>query len=778
MAASDNPDYGSMRSRLQDEGFGKKTYGLLSKFMSQSTSAFKEGLKEQEKLNDRLNDYLSKSARTDKETLRIFEENFQGLQKLATEGNKQAEEFVKFYESNGERTNSLLDKLNAGEKLTEDQLKEVSRNMAQMTISVQESGKSLDLNFNNLAKSTLERLRDEKLSMEERRESIKIFREVLNNQLKQKNLSEKGVALFDDIKKLNLESKDLNKENLDALADSINKNANENSSLIVEKVAAPLKDIREKTKVKVTTAEESFKRAETVYEKTKPSGSKEDKLYNKKLGATEFVLSQFGLGGVGIGEFLLDKERRQGALKKAGQFAGSINQFRKAPVQKTKAAITEQFEFFAHVKRDIKNITQGTTNLITKLTGKLGNLMESTFEGISEGFESFWKKGSKIMSKGVSFIWDLLKGAGTFLLGGLKGGGSLLGKGISGAGKLIGKGISAIGGLFGMGGAVGTGEIAGEAASKGGSLLGKIGGKLGGAGKFLGKAGRFLGKAALPLALLSSGYDFYKGFTDPNEIAGAKPGEKLGFGKKFQAGTASLLSGLTFGLVDPKTMFDGIQKGIDFLFGKDGILTKTADFFKSVWDSISVDSIKSFLGKVTDSIMNFFNADKIKSAIDGIIKNSKDIISGDNILGGIKGLIMSMFDAIKEIFLNFTPGGKLASSAVEYFKNMFSESGKTSSPDINTTTPGNAPIIPASPTQTAPTQKSTVTPVGSSIDSTSAKQVATKDIINQASSKQENTSSAAPSPVNVNAGGSKKTNVRMTHVDDLSIATLNSLLFE
>ncbi|QJT70937.1 hypothetical protein GR7B_00139 [Vibrio phage vB_VcorM_GR7B] len=90
-------------------------------------------------------------------------------------------------------------------------------------------------------------------------------------------------------------------------------------------------------------------------------------------------------------------------------------------------------------------------------------------------------------------------------------------------------------------------------AAKGSSKLGKLG-KM--AGKLGGKALKVLG----PLGMLASvGMDAFSGWDDASAISG-KEQKDLSFGDKAQSSLASIASGLTFGMVDPETMF----KGMDF----------------------------------------------------------------------------------------------------------------------------------------------------------------------------------------------------------------------
>jgi len=196
-----------------------------------------------------------------------------------------------------------------------------------------------------------------------------------------------------------------------------------------------------------------------------------------------------------------------------------------------------------------------------------------------------------------------------------------------GGGRLLGR---AGRGLAGRGrGVLGRGRgMVGRAAGAGRGLLGAGGGLLGRAGGALGKVGvggllkggaKILGKVALPLAAITSAFDFIEGFSNAADIAGVDP-EKLDFGTKFQAGVASALSGLTFGLVDPKTIFGGIDKGIEFLFGDDGILTKAGRFFKQIFFATPIGMIFKNFGAIKDGIAGLFSEEGILGKAGSILK--------------------------------------------------------------------------------------------------------------------------------------------------------------
>ena len=94
-----------------------------------------------------------------------------------------------------------------------------------------------------------------------------------------------------------------------------------------------------------------------------------------------------------------------------------------------------------------------------------------------------------------------------------------------------------------------------KVAGKGGGIMGK----LGKAGKF---GAKLLGKAALPLAIASAAYDGFQGYNKAGENLGIK-GREATTGEKLSSAGGSILSGLSFGLLDEKSMSKGIAK----LFG-------------------------------------------------------------------------------------------------------------------------------------------------------------------------------------------------------------------
>lgn len=103
------------------------------------------------------------------------------------------------------------------------------------------------------------------------------------------------------------------------------------------------------------------------------------------------------------------------------------------------------------------------------------------------------------------------------------------------------------------------GSILPKAASIGGEVATKAGGMLGKAG---GLAKGILGKAALPLAAGMALYDGVTGYNKASENLGIE-GREATFGEKLSSAGGSVLSGLSFGLLDEKST----SRGIASLFG-------------------------------------------------------------------------------------------------------------------------------------------------------------------------------------------------------------------
>ena len=186
------------------------------------------------------------------------------------------------------------------------------------------------------------------------------------------------------------------------------------------------------------------------------------------------------------------------------------------------------------------------------LKQKTGDIDTST--GIIGEKKPMVKAGEK--KEGASLLDTLFPGKAG-ILGGI---GGLLSKGKGGIGKILGGIGGAAGGVLGKIG--GLGGKLGGAAGKAGGVLGK---SAGGLAKMGGLAARGAGGALKALPVVGqiamagmAAYDGIKGWNKAGENFGLKEGEKATTGQKLSSATGSILSGLSFGLLDEQKMTKGI----------------------------------------------------------------------------------------------------------------------------------------------------------------------------------------------------------------------------
>lgn len=225
-----------------------------------------------------------------------------------------------------------------------------------------------------------------------------------------------------------------------------------------------------------------------------------------------------------------------------------------------------------------------------------------------------------------------------------------------------------------------------------GGLFAKIAPK--GLIKGLGKLGKLAGKLAIPLAVIMGIFDFVGGVKNAAEIVG-KPEEQLSNLEKAGAGLSSVLSGLTFGLVDAKSIYsegkqvidsiskfasemfsklplgvqDGLKKVGDVLFNpKTGIFSVVGRLFNESIDSIANgDYLDLALTTLTAPLQMLFSADGVLAqTFNGVMSILPD--SFKNTIGGFVETIMGWFDKIKNFASDLIPdslknlvGGALSS---------------------------------------------------------------------------------------------------------------------
>jgi len=227
-------------------------------------------------------------------------------------------------------------------------------------------------------------------------------------------------------------------------------------------------------------------------------------------------------------------------------------------------------------------------------------------------------------------------------------------------GKMLGRSLG-IGGVAAKTGVKGVGR-AGRVAPKAGRLLG-------GAGKLLKGGARILGKAALPLALVSGGFDFFQGFRKSLEITGRED-----LASKIQAGMSEVVSGLTFGIIDAKAVSGTIdkfkEKAIEFFKHPIDTIKKlinTEKIFESVTKFLSKisfglftpEQIKETFTSLKDKVVNFFTApgELLKDLIDGenigesILKAISSLTFGIISRDNIKNVVGFFKDHVSKIFM-------------------------------------------------------------------------------------------------------------------------------
>lgn len=136
-----------------------------------------------------------------------------------------------------------------------------------------------------------------------------------------------------------------------------------------------------------------------------------------------------------------------------------------------------------------------------------------------------------------------------------------------------------------------VGSFVGNAIGKGKNLLPSLGktsevgssiaSKLSGVTKILGPTARILGKVALPLQAAMSVGDAYSGFSNASEISGKKD---VDMGDKVGAAASSVISGLSFGLLDEKSIFGAGASLVEKV--------KEIQQIKSPMDNLNKDVVK------------------------------------------------------------------------------------------------------------------------------------------------------------------------------------------
>ena len=202
--------------------------------------------------------------------------------------------------------------------------------------------------------------------------------------------------------------------------------------------------------------------------------------------------------------------------------------------------------------------------------------------------------------------------------------------------------------------------------------LGKKFPKLGKFGKLLGKGLKFLGPIA---AVGMSLFEFAKGVENASEITG-KPMESLSTLEKAGAGLAGVVEGITFGLIDAKDAYSGIESIAETIssFGKDIFnmmpdsvqkgLTSAVDFLFN-----ADDGIFGFMSKTFESVINSLaKGEYVDAGLELLKGNFLGVFGPDGFLvrswsalwSGAKALASTIFDAlpsgIQQVLTDFASG--------------------------------------------------------------------------------------------------------------------------
>ncbi|WYW01285.1 endolysin [Pseudomonas phage vB_PpuM-SKa-4] len=207
---------------------------------------------------------------------------------------------------------------------------------------------------------------------------------------------------------------------------------------------------------------------------------------------------------------------------------------------------------------------------------------------------------------------------------------------------------------------------AGKLASRGVGLAragGKVArmagrGMLSGASKLLGP----IGIAAM------AAYDGFDGWNNASDIAGLKPGQEATFGQKSQAALSSIASGLSFGLIDTKDIYAGLDKVTNVLGPASKFVTDTV--------AGGLDKASKYMEGFTNDMMTGLSKgwDTVTTWGTEGWKSVQDLASGT--LDSVTKLGTNMLDTAKDYLGEgglkgaiFGPTGIAIGAAIDFFSN-------------------------------------------------------------------------------------------------------------
>lgn len=250
------------------------------------------------------------------------------------------------------------------------------------------------------------------------------------------------------------------------------------------------------------------------------------------------------------------------------------------PIKKVGGWLIDKFK--EHIVTPIKKMFSNIGNFISE---KFSKYIMTPLKGVlSEMKENFIKNAIDPLKGMFSKIGKFFKGEGTSFLS------KMFGKifGPEGLLKSIGK-------IFTSEGFIGKLFTSGEGGGFIGNIVKRIFGEEGilkGVGKLFGKifSSNFLKgliKRLPGINMLFMGWDAFQGWKDAAKITGDS---KPGFIKKLGAGVAGVLSGVTWGLVEPKTIYDFMAPAINWIGDS---VTGIGDW---LMNTKPVKMVKEFLG--------------------------------------------------------------------------------------------------------------------------------------------------------------------------------------
>ena len=285
----------------------------------------------------------------------------------------------------------------------------------------------------------------------------------------------------------------------------------------------------------------------------------------------------------------------------------------------------EQQSISNNLLKDVKSISDMGFKQMNSILGNINNLMVNqqkgsfTLERKQEIDQKIQEDRNDLLSKQN----DLIEKGNEIKIEGSSDQSGLSGLLAGGLGGLLGKTL-----LKGLSGSEGILDAIFAPALK---LLSSLGfGELKGLGfkgglKAIGKG--VLKKVLLPLQVILSIFDFIHGFQNAKEITGSDS-----LIKKIQAGVSSVVSGLTFGIIDPKT----ISKGIDFIV--DGILSLFNNSVQFLKDIIKkYDIVGKLNARVETVSFGLFNFEDLTAAI-------------GNVFSKLTSIFLTPFKMVKDIF--------------------------------------------------------------------------------------------------------------------------------